>query len=168
MQLALTFAEAAWFLPFVAPLCFYVAFTDCREMRITNQSVVALVGIFLVVGLIALPFMEWAWRWPQLVVMLIFGMMLNAGGALGAGDAKFIAAAAPFVALGDLIFIMVLLAACILGAFVAHRIIKHSKLRELAPHWESWQTGNDFPMGLALGPTLAIYLALGLFYGQGA
>ncbi|MGX9357014.1 prepilin peptidase [Roseobacteraceae bacterium S113] len=168
MVLALSFWEAAWFLPFIAPLCLYVAYTDCREMRITNQAVAMIILVFLVVGLIALPFMDYLWRFSHFAIVLVFGMMLNAGGAIGAGDAKFAAAAAPFIVLGDLVFVMILLAATVLAAFATHRLVKHTPLRRLAPDWQSWQTGSDFPMGLALGPALLIYLALGLFIGTGA
>ena len=56
MTLALTAAEALWFLPFVLPICIWVAWSDLREMRIPNVSVLALAGVFLAVGLIALPF----------------------------------------------------------------------------------------------------------------
>ena len=35
----------------------------------------------------------------------------------------------------------------------------------LAPDWESWDRTRDFPMGLALGPALVIYLGLGALYG---
>ena len=162
MDLALTPSQTAWFLPFVVPICLYVAYTDCKEMRITNQAVVALFVVFMLVGLIALPFWDWAWRLTHLVVVLIFGILLNAGGAIGAGDAKFAAAAAPFIAVSDLLFVMVLLAATILAAFTTHRLVKHTPLRRLAPEWQSWQTGSDFPMGLALGPCLALYLLSGV------
>lgn len=168
MALALTFTEAAVFLPAVAPICFYVAWSDCRGMRIPNHAVMALVVVFALLGLFALAPLDWAWRWSHLVVVLIAGMVLNAAGAVGAGDAKFAAAAAPFIAIGDLLFVMVLLAATILAAFATHRLVKFTALRRLAPDWESWETGSDFPMGLALGGTLAIYLGLGLIIGAGA
>jgi prepilin peptidase CpaA len=60
--MAITTFSAWWFLPFVLPICFYVAFTDIREMRITNQAVLALGIVFLVIGLIALPFDLYLWR----------------------------------------------------------------------------------------------------------
>ena len=44
MTLALTAAEALWFLPFVLPICIWVAWSDLREMRIPNVSVLALAG----------------------------------------------------------------------------------------------------------------------------
>lgn len=161
----ITSYSAIWFLPFVLPVCFYVAWSDMRSMRIPNPSVIVLAGIFLVIGLIALPLADYPWRLVQLAIVLILGMIMNAAGLIGAGDAKFAAAAAPFVHAGDLRLLIVILAATILAAFVTHRIAKHSPLRKLAPQWESWHRGWDFPMGLALGGTLAIYLVLGALVG---
>lgn len=134
-------------------------------MRIPNQMVVALFFVYAVVGLVALPFDVYAWRYLHLIVVLAAGIALNAGGVMGAGDAKFAAAAAPLIHLGDLRFLMVLFAANLLAAFVAHRIGKHTRLSSIAPHWKSW-TNPKFPMGLALGGTLAIYLGLGVVFGK--
>ena len=158
--MSLPSTAAMWFLPFVTPICLYVAYTDMKAMKITNQAVVALFVVFAVVGLLALPFESYAWRYVHLIVALLGGMALNALGAMGAGDAKFIAAAAPFVAINDLAQVMILFAAILLIAFCAHRLAKHSPLRKLAPDWESWHKTRDFPMGLALGPTLVAYLLL--------
>ncbi len=155
-----------WFFPFAAPLCLYVAFTDMREMRITNQAVIALVLVFVAVGLIALPFTEYLWRLLQMVIVLLVAMLLNAAGAMGAGDSKFIAAAAPFIPAGDVRVLMPLFAAVLLAAFATHKLAKWSPLRKVAPHWASWEQGKKFPMGLALGFCFALYLGLGLKYGS--
>jgi prepilin peptidase CpaA len=162
----LTQLEAMWFLPLALPLCLYVCFTDMREMRITNQAVIALALVFVLLGPLALPFDQYAWRLAQMVAMLLLGMVLNSAGAMGAGDAKFIAAAAPFVASGDLRFLIGLFAAVLLAAFCTHRLAKYTGLRQIAPHWVSWERGKKFPMGMALGACLAIYLGFGLFFGQ--
>lgn len=159
-------SAAMWFLPFVLPICIYICYTDMKGMRIPNHAVVALFGVFAVIGLIALPFNVYLWAYMHLLVVLVAGIALNAGGALGAGDAKFAAAAAPFIHLGDLRLLLALFAANLLAAFVAHRLAKHTPLRRLAPDWRSWQSGTKFPMGLALGGTLAIYLGFGIFFGQ--
>lgn len=159
-------ALSAWaFLPFVLPICIYVAFSDMRDMRIPNQMVILLVAVFVIVGVFVMPFDVYAWRYLHLIVVLVAGIALNASGAMGAGDAKFAAAAAPLVHVGDLRLLMALFAANLLGAFVAHRIGKHTALRKIAPHWKSW-TNRKFPMGLALGGTLAIYLGLGAWLGR--
>lgn len=161
----ITTQAALWFLPFVLPICLWVAWSDLRVMKIPNKAVLALVGVFLVVGLVALPMAEYPWRLLHLAVVLVIGIVMNAAGMIGAGDAKFTAAAAPFVALGDLQLLMVILAASLIAGFTAHRLAKYSGLRQLAPDWESWSRGKKFPMGLCLGATLAIYLALGVLYG---
>ncbi len=157
---------AAWLLPFVLPLCFYVAFTDLREMRITNQAVIAIALVFVIVGFFVFPFQTYLWQLAQLAIVLVVGIVLNAAGAVGAGDAKFAAAAAPFVAIGDLRLLLPLFAAVLLASYGAHRLAKYTALRNLAPHWESWEQGRKFPMGLALGPTLALYLGLAALYGS--
>lgn len=156
---------ALWFLPFVLPICLYVAFTDMAEMRITNPSVVLLALVFAVLGAFLLPLQLYLWRLAALLIVLLLGVALNAAGALGAGDAKFAAAAAPYVALGDLRLLMTLFMVTLLAAVIVHRLAKHSPLRRVAPHWTSWEQHKKFPLGLALGPALAIYLVLGALYG---
>ncbi|MEO1733759.1 MAG: prepilin peptidase [Pseudomonadota bacterium] len=158
--------SALVFLPFALPICFYVCFTDLREMRITNQAVLVLALVFLVLGPFVLTLPEYGWRLVQMVAVLVLGMLFNAAGAVGAGDAKFAAAAAPFIAPGDLRLLIALFAANLLAAFVTHRIAKYSALRNYAPSWESWEKGWEFPMGLSLGGTLALYLALGALFGS--
>jgi prepilin peptidase CpaA len=158
-------STAMWFLPFVLPICFYVAFTDLSDMRIPNQAVLALAAVFFVVGLIVLPLPTYGMGLVRLGVVLVVGIILNSAGAIGAGDAKFAAAAAPFIAPGDLRLLLVIFAANLLAAFVTHRMVKYTPLRQIAPGWKSWDMGWKFPMGLSLGGTLAIYLVLGAIYG---
>jgi len=134
-------------------------------MKIPNLSVYALVAVFLLVGPFALPLADWGWRWLHLAIVLVVGFVANMGGALGAGDAKFAAGAAPFVAAADALALTTLFAAILLGAFAAHRLMRSvPAVRAVAPDWESW-THARFPMGLALGPALAIYLILCVVYG---
>lgn len=159
-------SAALWFLVPVLPICLYVCFTDLREMRIKNHAVIALGAVFVVMGPFLFPLDDYGWRLLQLVVVLAIGFVLNLGGAMGAGDAKFLAAAAPYIALPDLRLVTAILAASLLGAFATHRLAKHSGLRRIAPDWESWSSGKRFPMGLALGVTLAIYLGLSAIYGR--
>lgn len=163
--MSITVYAAVWFLPFVLPLCLYAAYTDMASMRITNPTVLALAGVFIVIGPIALPFETYLWHLLAMVITLIAGIFLNAAGVMGAGDAKFIAAGAPFIALGDLRLLMALFMATLLAAAVSHRGAKYTPMRKLAPHWTSWDQSKKFPMGLALGPTLAFYLILGALFG---
>jgi prepilin peptidase CpaA len=163
--MAISAISALWFLPFVLPICFYTAFTDLREMRITNQTVVVLAAVFVCVGLLVLPLPDYAMRLVQMVAILVIGILLNAAGAIGAGDAKFAAAAAPFIAPGDVRLLLAIFAANLLAGYLTHRMAKYTALRRIAPGWQSWHAGSKFPMGLSLGGTLAIYLTLGAIYG---
>lgn len=158
-----TASSALWFLPFVTPIALWAAYSDLSTMKIPNKSVLALMAIFLVVGLIALPFAEY---WPRLihfVVILLVGFVLTMTGLVGAGDAKFAAAMAPFVALSDATFVIMLFAVSAVIGVVGHRLAKRTPLRKLAPNWESWNRTKDFPMGLPLAATLVIYLCFVAF-----
>lgn len=164
--MTITAQEALWFLPFVLPICFYVAFTDLALMKITNKAVLVLGAVFVLLGPIVLPSIDlYFWRLLQIVVVLVAGIALNAAGVMGAGDAKFLAAAAPYVALGDLRLMAVLFAMVLFAAYVSHRVVRMTPLRNLAPHWVSWSEKKRFPLGLALGPALALYLCLGALNG---
>lgn len=167
MSLEITSWAASWFLPFVLPVCLWVMWSDLRAMRIPNNAVMTLVGIFVIVGLVAIsPFWpDYAWRLVALVVVLVIMFVANAAGLMGAGDSKFIAAAAPFVAPGDLRIVLFIFAANLLACFVTHRFAKLTPLRQLAPDWVSWDRGKKFPMGFSLGATLVIYLMLGVQHG---
>lgn len=157
---------ALWLMIFAAPVAFWVVWSDLRAMRIPNKAVVALIGVYAVVGLLALPLPVWGWSWVNFVVVLIVGFVLSLTGGFGAGDAKFAAAMAPFVALGDLQLFLVLLAAVVVSSFLAHRLLRQiPAVRRATPEWESWQR-REFPMGLALGPSLIFYLGLATLYGQ--
>ena len=149
---------AAIFLPFVLPVALWVAWSDMKFMRIPNRAVLALVAVFAVIGLVALPVEVWAWRWSHLAVVLAIGFIAHAVGAVGGGDAKFAAAIAPFFATEDLRFVLALFADCILAAVACHRTARSAApVRALAADWLSW-THPGFPMGLALSGTLLLYL----------
>jgi len=166
MDLVITSSSALWFLPFAIPVSLWVAYSDMKTMKIPNVAVLALFGVFLIVGFIALPLDEYLWRYLHLAVILLIGFVLSALGFLGAGDAKFAAAMAPFVALGDAAFALYMLAAAAIVALLFHRLLQRSKaFRKITPDWKSWDN-KDFPMGVALGGTLVAYLALGVAYGQ--
>ncbi len=156
---------AAWFLPFVIPITVWVSWSDMASMKIPNKAVLALLAVFAVIGLVALPsFSEYLWRWSHFGVILVIGFILSAVGAVGAGDAKYAAAMAPFVALGDAGKFCFLLAATIIAAFILHRMARASSIAKRYEHWESW-THRAFPMGFALAPALMFYLLIALFSG---
>lgn len=148
------------------PICVWVAWSDMRAMRIPNTSVIALTLVFVLVAPFVMPLQTMGWQLLHLVVILLIGILLNATGLVGAGDAKFAAAAAPYIAFGDTRFLIALFAACLLAGYTTHRIAKFSPLRRMAPHWESWTRKRDFPMGLPLSATLSIYLLLAVLYGD--
>lgn len=156
--MGLTATAALWFLPVVVPIAIFVSWSDMKRMKIPNVAVYTLAISYAVLGLLALPFTDYLWGWSHLVVVLVFGILFNAAGAIGAGDAKFMAAAAPMIALEDLRLVIVLFAACLLAGYATHRLARISPIRKMTPEWESWTTGKRFPMGFPLSMTLLFYL----------
>ena len=157
---------AVWLLIFATPICLYVAWSDLKAMRIPNLAVLALILVYALVGALTLPLGEWGWNWLHFLVVLVIGFVLSLTGTFGAGDAKFAAAMAPFVALGDLRLFLVLLCAVTLAAFVVHRAMRAiPAIRRATPDWASWQR-REFPFGMALAPALMFYLVLASIYGR--
>ncbi|WP_299813607.1 prepilin peptidase [uncultured Jannaschia sp.] len=143
------------------PICLWVAYTDLSAMKIRNEAVLALLAVFVVAGLFLLPVGEYFWRCAHFVVVLITGFLLSTLRAFGAGDAKFAAAMAPFVAWPDLGEVLILFAALLPVTWLLHRLVRRvPAIRDRVPHWKSWSEPKDFPMGIALAATQLVYLGL--------
>lgn len=154
-------------LPFCFAIAIWVSWSDMKFMKIPNKAGFAMLILWLVLGLALvlfgqIAFMAWLWGWALAAGVLVAGFILNAGGAVGAGDAKFAAAMAPVFIHADIRFVLGLYAACLLGAFAAHRLARLiPPFRAATQDWQSW-THKDFPMGLALSGTLIFYLLAAL------
>jgi prepilin peptidase CpaA len=149
---------ALTFLPFAVLIGIWVSWSDMRYMKIPNYAVLSLGAVYLVTGPFVLPLGVYGWGWVLCAIVLAVGFVLNAAGAFGAGDAKFAAAMAPFFVLSDIRFDLGLFAACLLGAFAAHRLMRAiPPYRSASQEWASW-THPRFPMGLALSGMLIFYL----------
>lgn len=151
---------AVWLLLAALPFCAWAAAADLSRMRIPNRATDGLLLAFAVVGLLVLPFGDYAWRWAHAAVALALGLGVYAMGGAGGGDVKFAAAASPYVALGDLDAVALVYGACLLVTWGAHRAARATAGPRLAPGWASWAPGRRFPMGVPLGLTLALYLLL--------
>lgn len=150
-------APFLWFLPLTVPIAIWVAWSDMKFMKIPNKSVVALACVWFVLGWPVTGLTVWLWGLALLAIVLVIGFLIATGGLVGAGDAKFAAAMAPFFTGSDLRLLLALFAACLLGAFAAHRIARAiPAIRSATAEWASW-THRKFPMGLALTGTLIFY-----------
>lgn len=166
---SLTAQQALIFLPFVLPICLWAMVTDLKHMVIKNYAVLALMAGFVVLGLFAFPtWGEYFWRYANFAAVLGIGFLLwiFPGIGFGAGDAKFAAAIAPFVAVGDwAVFLMILSATSIIGV-ILHRLAKRVPvIVNATPEWQSWQEDQAFPWGVSLASALILYLTLGFTGG---
>jgi len=152
-----------WFLPPVAAIGLWVAWSDMKFMKIPNTAVIALALAYLVIGPFAFGF-DWTtylWGIALGLITLLAGFVGASLRAFGAGDAKFAAAMAPYFAGTSPALVFVLFAGCMIGAFAAHRALRLTPFRSATPDWTSW-THRKFPMGLALSGCLCFYFILGL------
>ncbi|UWQ17538.1 prepilin peptidase [Jannaschia sp. M317] len=144
------------------PICLWVAYTDLSTMKIRNEAVIAMFVVFVVAGFFVItPATDYLWRFAHLAVILAIGFVLSMIGAVGAGDAKFAAAMAPFVALADWQAVLVIFCVLLIVTWVLHRLARMiPAVRNLAPNWQSWTEKKDFPMGVTLAATQLTYLGL--------
>jgi prepilin peptidase CpaA len=165
---SLTAHQALIFLPFVLPICLWAMVTDLKHMIIKNYAVLALMAGFVVLGPFA--FLTWEayfWRYAHFAVVLGIGFTLWVSGiGFGAGDAKFAAAIAPFVAADDWAIFLVILSGTGVVGLILHRIAKRMPvIVNATPGWRSWEEKKTFPWGVALATALLFYLTLGFSGG---
>lgn len=156
---------ATLFLLGALPIAFWVAYADLSRLKIPNRAVMATVALFVAGGLGLVladqwTLADWAWRLSHLVVVLLVTMLLNFLSMMGAGDAKFLAAVAPFFAVADWGVGLVLMFATFLICWTLHRVARATAGPRLAVGWESWSSGKRFPMGVTIAATWLAYLGL--------
>lgn len=153
-----------WFLIALFPIMMIVAFNDLKFMKIPNKTVLAMIAVYIVLGFLILPLDAYLWRFAGLVVALVAGFILSSISMMGAGDAKFMAAAALFIAPEHALRVIIMLALLGPVALILHRLAGSLFARKAFPDWESWQRKREFPWGLPLTATLLIYLVHGAFF----
>lgn len=151
-------SAALVFLLAALPIAFWAMWSDLKFMKIPNRAVLALVLVFLALGPFLLPLSAYGFALGLGAGVLVIGFLLSTAGLLGAGDAKFAAAMAPYFIGADLAQTAFLLGAALIAGFLTHRLLRRTPLRRLAPDWLSW-SHPQFPMGLSLGAALLFHLA---------
>lgn len=151
---ALTAATAA-----MAILMCLAGWFDLKQLRIPNWCVLAVFALFVVTGLWGLPLDVFLWRLLHGVIVLFvgFGLYSVAGGHVGGGDIKLIAALTPFIAGSDLGFVLVVFAVLSFAGLFLHRFAR-AMLRERRTGWAALDQKRFFPAGLLLGGTIMVYL----------
>ncbi|MEM1375455.1 MAG: prepilin peptidase [Pseudomonadota bacterium] len=151
------------FLIVMVPVWFYMAWYDMARLKILNGLVLFVLGVFIFLGPLVLPWPVYLGQILQGAAVLGVCLVLYVAGTMGGGDAKFIAAASPYFMREDALLIVILFTACGVGAFVAHRMSLILGADRAVPLWASWRSGRRFPLGYALGGVVSAYLAIAAF-----
>jgi prepilin peptidase CpaA len=143
----------------VLPIAIWVAWSDMKFMKIPNKAVLALAAVYVVLAPFLLPWGVALWGLALMGIVLTITFVMSTAGLIGAGDAKYAAAMAPFFVGADAGFLLTAAGACILAAFLIHRALRAlPAFRRLTPDWLSW-THAKFPFGLPMSGTLLFYLS---------
>lgn len=161
----LTQNEVMIFLPILVLFGLWTGWNDMKEMKITNKTVLLLIGIFVVIGPFLLSWEAYLWRFAYAGIVLAITFVMNALRMIGGGDAKFVAAGALYVAAGDWVSAAIILVCTMLATPILMLIARISPIRRLTPEWKCWTAGLHLPMGIALGSALMLYYALPLMGG---
>jgi prepilin peptidase CpaA len=109
----------------VLPLAIWAAANDLKHMKIPNKAVMALAAVWPLLGWMAVAtWTAWFWGFALMAIVLVAGYLLYTGGGFGAGDAKYAAAMAPIFVGADIAWLLLLIAGCLIGALIVHRIMR--------------------------------------------
>jgi len=144
----------------VLPIAIWASVSDLKRMKIPNKAVLALAAVWPILGWMVVPtWGAWFWGFALMALVLVAGYLLYTTGTFGAGDAKYAAAMAPIFVGSEIVWLGLLIAACLVGALVVHRLMRSvPAVRRATPDWESWSARRYFPLGFALSGIVVFYL----------
>lgn len=143
----------------VAAIALWAAAVDALYMRIPNAVHVALLAVFVVLVVPGLPWQETAARLVVAAVLFAVGFGLYAANVMGAGDVKYLAAAAPLVPPDPMVILVWLLMVTIAGL----PVLAFHRLAGLVPgagRFPSFAESGYFPYGPAISIGLVCILWL--------
>ena len=143
----------------VAAIALWAALVDFVSMRIPNGVHVALLGVFALCVAPALPIGDIATRLAVAAGLFAAGFGLYTANVMGAGDVKYLAAAAPLVPPDPavLLFWLLLVTMAGLPVLVLHRL---AGLVPSARRFASFAETGYFPYGPAISIGLVTILVL--------
>jgi prepilin peptidase CpaA len=149
----------------VLPIAIWAAASDMKRMKIPNQSVLAMAAVWPLLGWLAVPtWGAWFWGLAIMAIVLVIGFLLWSTMQFGGGDAKFAAAISGIFVGADLVWLLALIAGCMLGSVLLHRLLQRiPAIPRAMPDWKSWQERRYFPFGLALSMIVVFYLVAAIW-----
>lgn len=140
-------------------LCVYTAVTDVKRLEIDNWVSAALIGLFIVYGLLN-PVL-WAAHIVVMLVVLVLGIVINKAGIMGGGDIKILTALSLWAGLSHLPIL--LMATSLAGAIVASLTLALQKPNLIPLNIIPTQTGLAWVDGArAGGQTVAYGVAIAI------
>ncbi len=143
-----------------APLFVAMAWTDFTQLRIPNSYCIAGIVVFVA----AAPFLEW----NELLIRLLIGgacfvicLTLFAINWLGGGDAKMLPVVFLTIPPSVVSYYLLLFAAAMAVGLVAMSLFRRFA-SSASPRFKSTAQSREFPMGIAIGSSGLVLIALSI------
>jgi prepilin peptidase CpaA len=149
----------------VLPIAIWVAVSDMKRMKIPNQAVLAMAAVWPLLGWLAVPtWTAWFWGFALMAIALVVGFLMWSTMKFGGGDAKYVAAMAGIFVGADIVPLLGMIAGCMLGSVVVHRVAgRIPAIKRATPDWKSWEERLFFPFGFALSGIVVFYLVAAIW-----
>jgi prepilin peptidase CpaA len=145
-----------------AILMLAVIFCDLRYMQIPAPLVAAIVALFCLLAVTALPFEESWHRIAVALIVLFAGIIAFAFNLFGGGDVKALSATLLLVPFAQLALFALLFSAALIGGVLLVGALRRVFSTETS-RWAFLRNERRFPMGISIGAAL-----LALTVAQGA
>ena len=149
----------------VLPIAIWAAASDMKRMKIPNKAVLAMAAVWPLLGWLAVPtWAAWFWGFALMGIVLVIGYLMWSTMQFGGGDAKYAAAMAGIFVGADVVWMLAVIAGCMLGSVIVHRAARAiPAVRRASPDWKSWEERLFFPFGFALSGIVVFYLVAAIW-----
>lgn len=142
------------------PIAIWATFNDLKRLKIPNKAVLAMAAIWPLAGWMAVPtWTAWAWGFAFMAIGIALGYVAHALVNFPGGDSKYAAAISPVFVGADIVEVITLVLACMLGATVLFQIVRILPgIDRVTAGWEGFKHWRIVPFGLALSAMVIYYL----------
>jgi prepilin peptidase CpaA len=149
----------------VLPIAIWAALNDLKTLKIPNKASLALAGVWLAVGWLAVPtWTAWFWGFGLLAIGFLLAYLAFALFNFPGGDSKYAAAMSPIFVGADILYVMLIFLVGMVAATLLHQVArKLPVVRRLTPGWKGLEHWRMIPFGLALSGILIFYLVAAIW-----
>lgn len=149
----------------VLPIALWAVISDLKQLKIRNNTVLAMAGIWLALGWLAVPtWSAYAWGIGFLVIGVLLAFLANAFLNFPGGDGKYAAAITPFFVGADPVRVAIIVICCMIAAPLLLQVVRAlPPVKRATIGWEGFRHWRIVPFGLALSMMVVYYLGAAIW-----